>query len=136
MKRKLVVGLMQFLVIGLFLAACSSEESANDTWHTLAEEEGVILQATDPVSLLFSENGRKADYSYWDPSQIVDFPFENGEVYADYEVIREEDTVIIQVGEEIRYELTIVGNRLFRDEVNALLYKTDSFLVESESSEE
>ena len=40
------------------------------------------------------------------------------------------------MGEEIQYKLTIVGDRLFRDEVNALLYKTDSFLVGSESSEE
>lgn len=63
MNRKLIVGLMQFLVIGLFLAACSNEESVNDKWHTMAEEEGVILQATDPVTLLFSENGIKADYS-------------------------------------------------------------------------
>ena len=136
MKRKLIVGLLQFLVIGLFLAACSSEELVDDTWHSIAEDEGVILQATDPVTLLFSENGIKADYSYWDPSQIIDFPFKNGEVYADYEVIREEDKVIIQVGEEIQYKLTIVGDRLFKDEVNALLYKTDSFLVGSESSEE
>lgn len=136
MKRNLVVGLLQILMVSLFLAACSSEELINDTWHSIAEEEGVILQATDPVTLLFSENGVKADYSYWDPSQIIDFPFENGVVYADYEVIREEDKVIIQVGEEMQYTLTIVGDRLFRDEVNALLYKTDSFLVEYESSEE
>lgn len=136
MKRNLGVGLLQFLMVGLFLAACSSDEAANDNWHTIAEEEGVILQATDPVTLLFSDNGIKADYSYWDPSQIIDFPFENGEVYADYEVIREDDQVTIKVGDEIHYELTIVGERLFRDEVNALLFKTDSFLVEYESSEE
>ncbi|MFL2100945.1 hypothetical protein [Desemzia sp. FAM 23989] len=136
MKRNLVVGLLQFLVVGLFLAGCSSDEATNDTWHSIAEEEGVILQATDPVTLLFSENGVEADYSYWDPSLIIDFPFESGEVYADYEVIREDDKVTIQVGEEIQYKLTIVGDRLFRDEDNALLFKTDSFLVEYESSEE
>ena len=136
MKRDNLWALLSVLMIGLFLSACSNEGAFNDDWHSTAEEEGILLQATDPVALMFSEQGIETDYSYWDPANIIDFPFENGKVYENYEVSRKDDTITIEVDEKIHYELTVLGNRLFRDEVNALLFKTDDAFLDLEPIEE
>ena len=136
MKRKSLWVFLSVLMIGLFLSACSNEGAFNDEWHSRAEGEGILLQATEPVTLMFSEQGIEADYSYWDPANIIDFPFENGKVYENYEVRRIDDTITIEVDEEIHYELTVLGNRLFRDEMNALLFKTDDAFLDLEPIEE
>lgn len=135
MKKKLFI-LLSFLTVGLFLSACSNEEAFNDEWHNKAEGDGILLQAAEPVTLMFSEQGMETDYSYWDPANIIDFPFENGKVYENYEVSRKDDTITIEVDEKIHYELTVLGNRLFRDEVNALLFKTDDAFLDLEPTEE
>ncbi|WHZ32827.1 hypothetical protein QNK01_04265 [Desemzia incerta] len=136
MKRKKLWILLSVLIIGLFLPACSNDEAFNDEWHSTAEEEGILLQATEPVTLMFSEQGMQTDYDYWDSANIIDFPFENGKVYENYEVSRKDDTITIEVDEKIHYELTVLGNRLFRDEVNALLFKTDDAFLDLEPIEE
>src|SRR5690606_24350364 len=65
MKRKSLWVFLSVLMIGLFLSACSNEEAFNDEWHSTAEGEGILLQATEPVTLMFSEQGMETDYSYW-----------------------------------------------------------------------
>lgn len=138
MIRKFISIILASLSLGLFLSACTSEESLNERWHTTAEEEGVILQSIEGYHLLFSSEGMTANYPYGYERERDVFPFQDEELYSEYEIHQDENSLIIQVGndDELQYKLTIVGDRLFEDESKNISYTTDSYLLDAEQEQD
>lgn len=133
MIKRIISVVVTLLSLSLFLAACASEESINERWHTLAEETGVILQSNRGQSISFSENGMSADYNQISEEDPHVFPFEKEKIYSTYTVIKEDDNIIIEADNDknLKYVLKIKGDRLYEDDRHNITYTTDSYLLES-----
>lgn len=131
MKKLISIFLVAFFTVGL--AACTNEENLTEKWQNTAEESGIFITTTDGYgsSILFSSEGMKVWYSPEDanPSDIP-FPFEYGKLYPDYQVIREGEKLVITAENDLSYELTIRGQRLFYDEKHKIQFTTEFYLLD------
>lgn len=136
MIKRLIYVLCFSLITGLVLSACSKEETLNEKWHKIADEESVLLSSNRGQSISFSEKGMSADYTQISEEDPRIFPFEKEKLYPTYTVIQDEDTIIIEAdnNKDLQYVLKIKGNRLFEDEKNTITYGTDSYLLDLEEA--
>ena len=122
------------LIGGFLLSACSGEESLDEKWHTIADEEGVLLKSNEGQYIMFSEEGMKADYTQISEEDPHIFPFDKGTTYVSYMVTQQGDNIVIKAdnNEDLQYKLKIKGERMYEDEENDVTYNTDSYLLDVE----
>ena len=136
MKKFLRPFLMSMLL--LFLVGCTKQEDLTNEWVSIAESGGMALESSKGASLLFGPEGMKGRYVQNAGGPLLERPFpfeelEEGVFYPTYEITRKGDQLTIKVN-DLSYKLTIVGERIFRDEENDIDYRTEQNLIEDENS--
>lgn len=133
MKKKVLIPLIMFLS-GLVLISCSNEESLTEEWQNFAAESGFSLDSVNGEHrLIFYSDGMEVVYGHIIENDLEQpFPFEEDTLYTDYEVLRNGDILTIKTEDDLQYELTVRGDRLFTDEENGIDYSSDSCLLGTE----
>ncbi|UJF15829.1 hypothetical protein LZ578_01285 [Jeotgalibaca sp. MA1X17-3] len=129
-----------FILTILFLfglAACTKQEDLTNKWVSIAESGGMALESSKGASLLFVPEGMKGKYVQKTSGPLLERPFpfeelERGVFYPTYEITRKGDQLTIKAN-DLSYKLTIVGERIFRDEENDIDYRTEQYLINDEN---
>lgn len=129
MKRKKVIGII-VLVASIFLTACSfNQQDLTENWNEMAATQAFSLDSSDGFQIRFNEEGM--DVNNINQAETP-FPFEESALYEDYQVIQEDEQLIISTENDWKYQLTIAGPRSFIDEENKVSYQTVPYLIKYE----
>lgn len=131
-KCSLLTGLLLFTLI-----ACTYQKDLTAEWHDRAKEPGFILEGEDGYALSFSSEGMKGMGEYEktsldDTERPPVFPFELGTAYPDYKIFQKDETITISTTDDLEYTLTIIKDRLFKDEETGQEYTTYVYLLGEE----
>lgn len=138
MKKSMYSLLMGILLFTLI--ACTYQKDLTAEWHDRAEEPGFVLECEDGYALSFSSEGMKGIGAYEktsldDEERPPAFPFELGTAYADYKIFRKDETITISTTDGLEYTLTIIKDRLFKDEETGQEYTTYVYLLGEEETQ-